>query len=358
MRGMTKEKLDSYLDEYMWRSWFFPPKASIDQYLEAGAAKTGGRTCSRVDDRSTKVTNEPPAGLRAGLLRSFTVLVDQDKLDRLESPSWRTLLFAVCFLHAVVVERRKFGSLGFSVPYEFNAGDMGASLSFLERHLYTSPTPSWPTVQYMVAEVHYGGRITDELDRRLFRAYCDAWFNPTLLGNSFSFNPEAKLSTGTGTVSSSGQLFNYCLPDSSMAEIEEYHRFIAGFPSVDSPEVFGLHPNADLTYRVKEVSALLGTIVDTQPADAESNSGSSTAASKPGVVETREDMIQHKIRERGIAGTGSALKGSWRWPGTPIEPLLVSGSSSATTRPEVCPRFSNKDPACVGWRGASYSVAA
>ncbi|GMF34281.1 unnamed protein product [Phytophthora fragariaefolia] len=247
--------------------------------------------------RSTKVTNEPPAGLRAGLLRSFTVLVDQDKLDRLESPSWRSLLFAVCFLHAVVVERRKFGPLGFSVPYEFNAGDMGASLSFLERHLYTSPTPSWPTVQYMVAEVHYGGRITDELDRRLFRAYCDAWFNPTLLGSSFSFNPEVKLSTGAGTVSSSGQLFNYCLPETSMAEIEEYQRFIAAFPSVDSPEVFGLHPNADLTYRVKEVSALLGTIVDTQPTDSESSSGSTTTATKPGIVETREDIIQQKIKE-------------------------------------------------------------
>ncbi|KAF4132123.1 Dynein heavy chain C-terminal domain [Phytophthora infestans] len=236
--------------------------------------------------RSTKVTNEPPAGLRAGLLRSFTVLVDQDKLDRLETASWRSLLFAVCFLHAVVVERRKFGPLGFSVPYEFNAGDMGASLSFLERHLYTSPSPSWPTVQYMVAEVHYGGRITDELDRRLFRAYCDAWFNPTLLGSSFSFNPEVKLSTGGA--SSSGQLFNYCLPDSSTAEIEEYQRYIAGFPSVDSPEVFGLHPNADLTYRVKEVSALLGTIVDTQPTDAESTTTKS---------ETREDVIQQKIRE-------------------------------------------------------------
>ncbi|KAG1713125.1 hypothetical protein DVH05_028501 [Phytophthora capsici] len=244
--------------------------------------------------RSTKVTNEPPAGLRAGLLRSFTVLVDQDKLDRLESPSWRSLLFTVCFLHAVVVERRKFGPLGFSVPYEFNAGDMGASLSFLERHLYTCPSPSWPTVQYMIAEVHYGGRITDELDRRLFRAYCDAWFNPTLLGGSFSFNPEVKLSTGA-SATSSGQLFNYSLPDSSMAEIEEFQKYIAGFPSVDSPEVFGLHPNADLTYRVKEVSALVGTIVDTQPTDAEG--GSTAKASKAGVAETREDIIQQKIRD-------------------------------------------------------------
>ncbi|KAG6959530.1 hypothetical protein JG687_00008746 [Phytophthora cactorum] len=148
---------------------------------------------------------------------------------------------------AIVVERRKFGPLGFSVPYEFNAGDMGASLSFLERHLYTSPSPSWPTVQYMVAEVHYGG-------------------------SSFSFNPEVKLSTG-GATPSSGQLFNYCLPDSSMAEIEE----------------------------VKEVSALLGTIVDTQPTDAES-SGTTTKS------ETKEEIIQQKIHMAYCGGVRSFVQ--------------------------------------------------
>ncbi|KAL7690391.1 putative AAA+ ATPase domain, dynein heavy chain region D6 P-loop domain-containing protein [Plasmopara halstedii] len=239
--------------------------------------------------RCTKVTNEPPAGLRAGLLRSFTVLIDQDRLDRLENSSWRALVFAVCFLHSIVVERRKFGPLGFSVPYEFNAGDIGASLSFLERHLYTSPSPSWPTVQYMVAEVHYGGRITDELDRRLFRAYCEAWLSPTLFEPSFSFNPEDKLSTGS-TNAPSVQLFNYGRPDLSVVEIDEYHRYIAGFPSVDSPEVFGLHPNADLTYRVKEVSALLGTIALTQPTDTDTSAATAQ-------LESREELILRRIRD-------------------------------------------------------------
>eukprot|EP00644_Phytophthora_capsici_P015595 jgi/Phyca11/551865/estExt2_Genewise1Plus.C_PHYCAscaffold_440035 len=33
MCGMPKGNLDSYLDEYMWRSWFLPPKASIGECM-------------------------------------------------------------------------------------------------------------------------------------------------------------------------------------------------------------------------------------------------------------------------------------------------------------------------------------
>ena len=35
--------------------------------------------------------------------------------------------------------------------------------------------------------------------------------------------------------------------------MEEYLNFISKVPEIDSPEVLGLHPNADLTFRFKEV---------------------------------------------------------------------------------------------------------
>lgn len=83
-----------------------------------------------------KVSSEPPAGLRAGMLRSLTTCVDQvsngtlhaaqwrmftsvlhyaqDKLERIDSSVWRRMLFTLCFMHSVTLERRKFDSLGWN----------------------------------------------------------------------------------------------------------------------------------------------------------------------------------------------------------------------------------------------------
>lgn len=205
---------------------------------------------------STKVTNEPPAGLKAGIMRSYTSIVDQDRLERVESLQWRQLLFTLCFLHSTVQERRKFGALGWSIPYEYNNGDLTACILFLEKHLY-SGTISWPTFQYMVGEVQYGGKITDNLDRRLFKTYTQVWLNPQTCSDKFSFNQAHPLFKIPDD-------FNYQIWYTGM-DIQEYRKYVGRFPEVDSPEIFGLHPNADLTFRVKEVNALFQTLGETQP---------------------------------------------------------------------------------------------
>ena len=86
-----------------------------------------------------KVTTEPPKGLQAGIARTFSTMINQDFLEKVEPyEKWRAMVFMMCFMHSIVQERRKFGPLGFCIPYEFNNSDLEASLLYVEKHMTSS----------------------------------------------------------------------------------------------------------------------------------------------------------------------------------------------------------------------------
>jgi dynein heavy chain len=226
---------------------------------------------------SIKVTNEPPVGIKAGIIRSYSWL-SQDVLESFHRPEWKPLLFTLCFLHSVVVERRKFGPIGFAVPYEFNQGDWTASVMFLQNHLtligedVRKGQVNWETVNYMIAEIQYGGRITDNKDRELFNTITAHYFGQIRnipKGETVTFCTAKADANDKDSAPK-----KYSIP--LMEEIQKHREFIRDtFPDVDAPDVFGMHPNADITYRTAQAREILSTILDVQPRGSGEGSGPS-----------------------------------------------------------------------------------
>jgi dynein heavy chain len=203
-----------------------------------------------------KITNEPPKGLRMNMRRTFDEITE----DVYEScPScardFKKLLFGLSFFHAVILERRKFGPIGWNIPYEWMDSDFQVSREQVRMYLETQPGVPWITLRYIIAEVNYGGRVTDDKDVRLISAVLQNYFNPDILTDGYKFNG----------------LDAYTLPNEGT--LEECRDFLKALPVEEDPRIFGLHQNAMITSMQSQSKAFMDTVISVQPRISSSGGG-------------------------------------------------------------------------------------
>mmetsp|Transcript_21801 Transcript_21801/g.65302 ORF Transcript_21801/g.65302 Transcript_21801/m.65302 type:complete len:674 (-) Transcript_21801:273-2294(-) len=203
--------------------------------------------------RGIKMTTEPPRGLRANLIKLYNS-VSEDRFMRCQQRfKYRRLLFALCWFHAVLLERRKFKSLGFNVPYDFNESDHDIChdliIVFLDE--YPDNTP-FDAMRYLIAEANYGGRVTEALDRRLVNVYINEFFTPLAVDPQTNFNLAPQMADSP-----------YTIPND--ADLPSCRDAIRKFPQSDVATAFGQHANADISSQIEESNTLLDTIVSLQP---------------------------------------------------------------------------------------------
>lgn len=191
-----------------------------------------------------KMTNEPPTGLQQNLLRLFTNEPVKNKqfFDGCHQKSklFRRLLYGLAFFHAVVQERRTFGPLGWNIPYGFNESDFEISANQLQMFINENDDP-FEAVIYLTGECNYGGRVTDDWDRRLIVTILKDFLNPQLVDDlNYSFAVTEHI---------------YDLP--KRYEYDHFIKHITSLPQVHSPEVFGLHKNSGITRALRNSDNLL-----------------------------------------------------------------------------------------------------
>ncbi|KAL6759980.1 dynein heavy chain 6 [Haematococcus lacustris] len=203
-----------------------------------------------------KMTSDPPKGLRANLLGSYLSdpVNDPDYFNGCsKATEFKKLLFGLCFFHAFVQERLKFGPLGWNVPYQFSAPDFVISarqLAMFVNEAGSGPIPLKArrrALKYLTGECNYGGRVTDAHDRRTLMSILDLFYcEPAVYDHSYRYSPSGK----------------YYAPN--LSEQEDYVAFIKTLPITAEPEVFGLHANADITKDQQETDLMLDSLLATQ----------------------------------------------------------------------------------------------
>merc|ERR1719197_2085847 len=150
-----------------------------------------------------KMTNEPPKGIRANLVRSYANLIKPE--------------------------------------------DFETSIAIMRRFLNEQDEIPWDALRFVTGQINYGGRVTDDWDRRCLMTILQTSMKEEVLTAGFAFSPSGV----------------YYSPEPG--SYEEYKTYFGSLPAVDDPEVFGMHQNANTTFMTAESQALMGSVLSLQP---------------------------------------------------------------------------------------------
>jgi dynein heavy chain len=117
-----------------------------------------------------KITTEPPKGIKANMLRLYSNMPkDICPPSVINKVYYKRSLFALCWYHSLIIERKRFKTLGWNIIYDFNDSDFETAEKILQLYVDQTQdvktagssitgelpvvikTPPWDAVRYLIA---------------------------------------------------------------------------------------------------------------------------------------------------------------------------------------------------------------
>lgn len=222
---------------------------------------------------TVKVVNESPSGLRSNFLRAYQLFAHEPWEQSTKPHEYHMTIYCLCYFHAVMVDRSKFGPVGWNRRYPFNTEDLLVCADVLATYLEERPRVPWEDLRYMFGDIMYGGHITDPWDRRLCLTYLSQFVAAEILERH-------EIAPGVGLPTSR----NF---QETLAGIEDM------FP-LETPALYQINPLSENRVRLREGRILTSHLVRTVAISARSSAVvglSSQKASAMAAAAAEEDRI-------------------------------------------------------------------
>ena len=115
----------------------------------------------------------------------------------------------------------------------------------------------YKALQYLIGECNYGGRVTDDWDRRVLKVILRTFITPDILNDEYRFSESGR----------------YYAPVEG--SYDSYVKYIRGLPASTPTEVLGMNSNANVVKENSDTDRLFESILLTLPAAGLGGKGSS-----------------------------------------------------------------------------------
>lgn len=197
---------------------------------------------------------EPPSGIKAAMVRSYTQAITAQRSDR-DPAERKRLHFLVSWFNAVVQERIRYTPIGWSKVYEFNESDQRCTLDCIDEWLdsmgknRTNVDPDkipWDALRTLISQSIFGGKIDNEFDNKILNSLVNQFFRPESYNVGFKLFEPAVGSSEDATL---------IVPEAGSHS--EFMQWIKAINLTETPAWSGLPNNVEKIVKERQGNSLM-----------------------------------------------------------------------------------------------------